>query len=187
MRRALLLILTASILALAACGAGDEQPAAEQWAGEVCQAVGSWRTEIQQILGDVAAQVTSGDPGAIDAIRSGIDQGAAATDELVTTLSGLGPPETEAGQQAQQELEAFGDQASTVAADAKEALDSLGDDAGLTEVIGALSGLAGDFQAALGQAEGTVDSFRESAEDEIRQGFENAPACQELAGTTTGG
>jgi hypothetical protein len=180
-------ILMASVLALAACGGGDEVPPAEQWAGGVCQAVGSWQTEIQQILDNVTAQVTSGDPGAIDSIRSGIDQGAAATDELVATLSGLGAPETEAGQQAQQELEAFGDQASTVAADAEEALDSLGEDAGLTEVIAALAGLAGDFQAALGQAEGTVDSFRESADDEIREGFANAPACQELAGQTTGG
>jgi hypothetical protein len=185
MRRAPLVILIASVLALAACGGEEEEPPAEQWAGGVCETVDTWRTELQTIFDDLTAQVTSGE-ASVDDIRSGIDDGAEATDELVETLQGLEPPETEAGQQAQEELEGIADQASGVAADAQEAVGSLGD-AGITEVLAALAGVAGDIQGALSQVEGTVEAFRESADDEIREGFANAPACQELAGQTTGG
>lgn len=185
MRRLPLVLLAAAMLALAACGGGDEEPAAEQWAGEVCEAVGSWQTELQQIFDDIQAQVTSGDV-TVEAIRSGIDQGATATDELVSTLKGLGPPETEAGQQAQQQLETQADQISQVVNDVKATVDSLGE-ASVTEVLGALAGVAGKIQGTLSDTAATVDDFRASADDEIRQGFENAPACQELAGTTTGG
>jgi ABC-type transporter Mla subunit MlaD len=151
----------------------------------VCEAVGSWQSELQRIFDDLQAQVTSGE-ATVDALRSGIDQGAAATDELVSTLKGLRPPETEAGEEAQQELEALADQISQVVGEVKATVDGLGE-AGVTEILGALAGVAGEIQGALGDVEATLASFEESADDELRQGFESAEACQQLAGVTTGG
>jgi hypothetical protein len=183
MRRHLPVLVAASVLALAACG-GDEEPAAQQWAGDVCAAVDSWQTELQQIFNDVSAQVTSGDAGAVDAIRAGIDQGAEATDELGETLRGLGPPDTEAGEEAQQQLEAVSDEVQTAVGQVQTAVDELGE-ASPQEILGALSGIVVPLQAALGQIEAVVANLRENAADEIRQGFEDAPECQELAGQTT--
>jgi hypothetical protein len=182
MRRLLPILLV--VLALAACGGGEEA-GVEQWAGEVCTAVDSWQTELQGIFSDVQAQVTSGEPGAVDAIRSGIDQGVAATEQLGETLKGLEPPETDAGQEAQQKLEATADELSQAVSQVKATVDELGE-ASVQELISALAGIAVPLQAALGQAKAAVDSLRESAAEEIRQGFENAEACQELAGTVTG-
>lgn len=182
MRRLLPVFLATFVIA--ACGGGGES-GVEQWAGDVCTAVDSWQTELQQIFGDVQAQVTSGDAGAVDAIRAGIDQGVTATEQLSETLKGLGPPETDAGQEAQQQLEAAADEVSQSVSQVKATVDELGD-ATVPELISALSGIVVPLQAALGQAKAAVDSLRESATEEIRQGFEDAAACQELADQTTG-
>ncbi len=172
------------VLLAAACG-GDDESAIEQWAGDVCSAVGSWQADVQQIFGDVQTQVTSGDSGAVDAIRAGIDEGVTATEQLDKTLKGLGPPETEAGQEAQQQLEAAADQVSASITQVQASVGDLGD-ASIQELISSLSGIVVPLQAALGQVKAAVDSLRDSASDEIRQGFKDASSCQELASQTTG-
>jgi hypothetical protein len=182
-RRILAIALALVVLLAAACG-GNEESATENWAGDVCSAVASWQSQVQQIFGDVQAQVTSGDAGAVDAIRAGIDQGVEATKELGNTLKGLGPPETEAGQEAQQQLEAAADQVNASIAQVQASIAGLGG-ADIQQLISSLSGLVVPLQAALGQVQAAVDTLRDSASDEIRQGFENAESCQELQNQTT--
>ena len=95
-----------------------------------------------------------------------------ATDQLVDGLAALGPPETEAGQQAKSELDSLGTQL-------QQQLDEVEQetDAGSLSIV--------TITAALSNASSAVKSTYESlksidSDGELRDGFENADTCDSL-------
>ncbi|MCZ7589815.1 MAG: hypothetical protein M5U27_13360 [Gaiella sp.] len=83
-------LAVAAALAAAACG-GDEPSAATRWAGDLCTAVSTWRSEIADTAESLTARPT----------RASLEQAAedaqASTTTLIDTVRGLGAPDTEAG------------------------------------------------------------------------------------------
>jgi methyl-accepting chemotaxis protein len=94
-------LVLAIVLVASGCGGGDEG-SAESWANSVCSDLSEWITDV-----DEAATSLTNQQGGFDEadIRAAIDQIRAATDELAGDLRQLGPPEVEAGQEAQEELD----------------------------------------------------------------------------------
>jgi hypothetical protein len=77
------------------CG-GEDESASEAWAGDFCSAAAEWRSSVDEAIAQV------GDPADLDfeSLRGAIDDGLGATETFVADLRALGPPETEAGQEA---------------------------------------------------------------------------------------
>jgi hypothetical protein len=158
----------AALPALGGCG-GDDESAGEQWAGSVCSELNTWVTSVE-----TAVTSLSGNPLSLDkeALQSATADVKGATDELVDGLAALGPPETEAGDQAKSELDALGTQLQQQVDEVEQEAD-----AGSLSIV--------TVTAALSTASSAVKSTYESlqsidSDGELRDGFENAGSCDSL-------
>ncbi len=100
-RLGLLVLVAALSIAAAGCG-GDDESSAESWANDVCGNLSQWITDVDEAVRSLTAEGLNFDT---DDIREAVDQAKGATEDLVDDLQELGPPDTEAGQEAQAELE----------------------------------------------------------------------------------
>lgn len=180
-----LVFVSATVLALSGCGSSSESPSpsssatvgssAEAWAGQVCSAAGEWTTAIH------AAEDTLSDTANLsaDELRGALSDVSDATDTLVTDLGSLQPPQTEAGQQAQQDLTTLSEQLRQQEDVVKKALND--SSASLPQLLAQVSTVTGAVSAMLNDAETTVDNLRSlDAADELQQAFADAPSCQDL-------
>jgi ABC-type transporter Mla subunit MlaD len=166
-RVAVLLLL----LAAGGCG-GDDTSSAERWAGDVCTEVNEWADEVD------AALETFADGGlALDEqeVRAAVDRVADATDELRTDLNALGPPETESGREAQEELEGLAD-------DLREQLEAVEDALRRAdEPLEAVAAIAGTLEATAKQLQERLDTLeRLDPAGELADGFRNSDECKDL-------
>jgi uncharacterized phage infection (PIP) family protein YhgE len=179
MRALLAAVIVCLAVAAAGCGGGDESPSAEEnWAGEVCTSISSWRTEVEAIARNAADALT--EPGATRAdLESAIDDGLQATEQLSEELRAAVPPDTPEGNQAEDNVNAFLDEVRTADNEVRSALADLPDDAGLTEVVTELAGLAANLQQTIEKGRGLVDDLTALGGD-LKNAFEDADSCQEL-------
>jgi hypothetical protein len=148
------------------------------WAGDVCTSLSKWRTSITSIAN------VSGVPSQDD-LRKKLTDAQVATEQLITDLKNIGPPETTSGTKLKQQLQQQGDELEQsyekVKAGAQKALDA----SSTTDFIQRLSAVLPDFQKLLDKISTTIDTLQslnvagESA-DEVKQGFENAESCKKL-------
>ena len=170
------LVLTA-LLAVAAAGCGGSEPSAsEEWAGDVCSAVGDWQDQIEQSAADIREQIQSPSADSLSAIQSEIQEGVDVSNELADELKSLDPPDTEAGEQAQQEIDSLADVVETTVDKTKETIDNLPENASLTEVAAAIGPLLPDLQALVTNVSTTLGSVQERG-SELKEGFEKADSC----------
>lgn len=148
------------------------------WAGEVCTSLSKWRTSITSLAN------VSGVPSQDD-LRKKLTDAQVATEQLITDLKDIGPPETTSGEKLKQQLQEQGDQLEEsyekVKAGAQKALDA----STTTDFIQRLSAVLPDFQKLLNEISTTIDTLQSSnvagdSADEVRQGFENADSCKKL-------
>ena len=162
-------ITLAATPALGGCGGDDETSAGEQWAGSVCSELSTWITSVGTAITSLTDNPLSLDKKAVQSATTDVK---GATDQLVDGLAALGPPETEAGQQAKSELDSLGTQL-------QQQLDEVEQetDAGSLSIV--------TITAALSNASSAVKSTYESlksidSDGELRDGFENADTCDSL-------
>jgi hypothetical protein len=179
---ALAVVCVLSTLALAAsgCGGGGGSSSAEAWASDVCSAISTWRTDVQQITTNAANTLT--EPGATrkdaeQAIGDGVD----ATQNLLEELKALGPPDADGRDEARSEVNAFVAQAQATVNDVKRALAELPDDATLGQLVAGLSGLSVSLQKTLASGQQLVKVLAEASGD-LKNGFDSAGSCKELRG-----
>lgn len=149
------------------------------WADSVCMSLADWRSSITS-LADV-----SGGTLTRDTLRQKLGDADRATQQLVTELKDLGPPDLEAGADVEQALDDAGTglQASyrSLKAGAEEAADADTPAAFLQ----ALAALAPDFQGLLDQIGETTAAlqsaslFGQSSAD-LERAFSDAESCQAL-------
>ena len=157
-----------AVPALAGCG-NDEESASEQWAGDVCSELGTWVTGVEEAVRSLTENPLSLDEAAVQAATEDVR---AATDDLVDELAALERPETEAGEQARDELDDLATQLEQQFDDIEEEAES-----------GSLSLVT--VTSALAVASAAVKSSFESLQsldggDELRDGFEDAGSCDSL-------
>jgi hypothetical protein len=171
------LILT-TVLAFAAAGCGGSEPSAsEEWAGDVCSAVGDWQDQIEQSAADIREQVQSPGADTLAAIQSEIEEGVDASKDLADELRSLEPPDTDAGEQAQQEIESLADQVETAVDKTKETIDNLPENASLTEVAQAVAPLLPALQGLVTNTSATLTSVQERG-SELKEAFDKADSCE---------
>jgi hypothetical protein len=166
------------VLSLVGCGGSSDDESmskAESWADGVCTSIRSWIDVLAQ------ARRTLGDTGSLsaDKIQSTFSDIAAATRTLVSDLKEAGTPQTEAGDQAAQELQKLWDQLDQQGQVIDDALSGSGNtpDQLLNQVStvgGALAAMGQDVQATLKDLRG-LDGAQE-----LEDAFASAPACRDL-------
>ena len=183
MRAALaLLVLGAALVAATGCG-GDDEPPAEAWANDVCTSISDWRTTIEGIVSDLQSQLTSPNAGAAikDAIASGVD----ATTQLKDELQDIGPPDTEAGDEAKQALDDFANEAAQTADDVQAQAEKLPESGSVSELLGQLTPMAASLESLAQEGQAKLNDLEQlDPSGEIQDGVENAESCQSLRGNS---
>jgi ABC-type transporter Mla subunit MlaD len=171
------LILT-TLLAFTAAGCGGSEPSAtEEWAGDVCSAIGDWQDQLEQSAAGIREQIQSPGADTLAAIESEIQEAGDASTELADELKSLEPPDTESGEQAQQELNSLADQVDATVDKTKETIDNLPENAGLSEVAEAVAPLLPSLQALVTNVSATIGSIKERG-SELTEGFDEADSCE---------
>jgi hypothetical protein len=94
--------LVVATLLLAGCGGDDDEGASESYASSVCTELSEWVTSIDGAISSLTEGGLSADRQGLEAA---VQEATVATDELVDDLAELEPPETDAGDQAKEELD----------------------------------------------------------------------------------
>jgi len=171
-------LVLATLLAFAAAGCGGSEPSStEEWTGDVCSAVSDWQDQIEQSAADIREQIQSPGTDTLAAIESEIQEGVDASEELADELKSLEPPDTEAGEQAQHDIDSLADLVETTVDKTRETIDNLPEDASLTDVAAAVGPLLPDLQALVTNVSVTLTSVKERG-SELNEGFEKAGSCE---------
>jgi hypothetical protein len=159
---------------VAGCGEDDSSP--EAWAGDVCSSVQEWRDNLTSLVVDAQTGGLS-----VESVRTAIDGGVEATRRLRGQLQDLGPPDTGAGDQIEQEVDDLADQVVEEVEAARTEAEALPEDQSVTELLESLTSIAGGLQSVVGDVQQTFSEIQELEPGaELEDGFENAEACQEL-------
>ncbi|HEY1316952.1 MAG TPA: hypothetical protein VGF10_07035 [Gaiella sp.] len=177
MHRALAFVAVSLVAALsvaaAGCG-GDDQSSAEQWADSVCTDLNTWADSITTTITGVMSQglgVTRSD------LRAAANQAQSATTRLVDDLRGIGPPDTDSGEQAQQELQQLGDSIEQHANKTRDLVEGAsGSGAGL---VATARSVLGEIGAAADQMKSALTSLQQAGDD-IRDGIQSSDSCSQL-------
>jgi uncharacterized membrane-anchored protein YhcB (DUF1043 family) len=177
---AIALGVAAIVIAAVAMRLSDDggQPTTEEWANSVCTSLTDWGDSINALaeVGD--------EPLTPDSLRERLSEAEDATSQLVSELRDLGPPDTEAGDQLQEQLDSSTEQLESSFETLKESAQEAAD-APASEFLQNLAGLASDFAALQAAISGTVTTLRnmdvaDESKAELQQAFTDAPACQPL-------
>jgi len=177
-RRALAGLGSVAVLALAtACGGSDAEPqsAAEVWADDVCSSVSDWKGAVE------GAQATLSDPGNLSAndVKAALRSVSTATSAFVADLKGMGPPDTEAGQAAQDELSTLSGRLQQQADVVTQALNESSDN--LQELLAQVSTVSGAVSRMVSESVAAVDNIRQlDGADELESAFQDSSTCQDL-------
>jgi hypothetical protein len=164
-------LLVALAVLAAGCGADDDEPGAEAWAGDVCSALSDWRTSVQEAVESVQSNPSE------DTLRQAADDAGSATDDLVSALKGLDRPETDAGQEAQAAVDDLAGDLET----ARSAIDDAVDGASGAGLLQAVSTIATALSTLQTEVSSTLDRIEGlDGGQELKDAFESSDSCDEL-------
>lgn len=189
-----LVALLVFALLLGACGGSDEKSdsanegtdttqttstTADQFAGAVCGALGSWLTNIQEKAASLSPD-TSDLAATQDTVVEFLDGMVQSTDEMISKIEAAGVPSSERGQEA---VDAILESMGNVKALFEESRDKVAalsvDD---PQAFGkALQGIGTDLQSA---ADGATSSLDGITDTEINEAFATNEACTSLGAMT---
>jgi hypothetical protein len=157
---------------LAGCGGDSGSSASEDYANSVCGDLSTWVTDVN---GAITSLTDAGLATDKEDVQSAVDQATGATNDLLSSLEALGPPETDGGQKAKSELDSLGSTLRTQIETIEQALDA---------DTGAVA-LAATVTAALSTAASAVESTYNDLRGldpggELEEGFQNADDCKSL-------
>lgn len=178
-RRIVLVVFAALALVVAGCGGSDSGEAStEAWANDVCSAISDWTAALTATTSALANPSDL----SVSSFKETVNGLADATETFVDDVRGLGRPETDAGQQAQEELTQLSDQLRTEADELRTELESGANS--LTALLGKVSALTGTLSA-MSNAVGTTfdDISNLDGADELESAFESAENCESLGST----
>lgn len=156
-------------------GSGDSQTNPEDWANDVCASISTWDDAIAE------ATTTLGDPGnlSVNDFKSALTSVVDATEAFVADVGELGPPDTEAGEEAEEQLQALSDDLRSESDVLTGAIDADADT--ITELLANLSTITGALSTMTATTATTLDSIGNlDGAAELERAFESAQDCQQL-------
>jgi hypothetical protein len=163
------------LLGLAA-GCGEEEPGPGAWADDVCSSVQEWRENLTSLVLDAQTEGLSR-----DTVMTAVEGGVEATRRLRDQLQDLGPPDTQAGDEIEQELDELADNVVGSVEEARDEAEALPEDQSVPEMLQSLTGIASDLQSLVGDAQATFAQLQElEPGTELEEAFESSEDCQNL-------
>jgi hypothetical protein len=178
-RRLSSLLALSAILAVAAAGCGGGASAEEKWADSVCTPLGTWKSQIQKSTDEIREKVRSPGAGTLAAVQGDVQEAVDATQKLGTDLKALEAPDTDSGAQSKQQLDSLADQLQTTAAQAKQTIQGVPDNATLSQTVQQLAPLVSAVQSLASNASSALDSIQASS-SKLKDGFEKADSCDQF-------
>jgi len=184
-RLSMLAAVAALALFVGACGGGDddgggggegsdETVSAETYAADICTAVGSWVTAIQEGSSEIAtsADASSG----VEALQSFLEDAVNETETLISEVEDAGAPDVDGGEE-------FADQLRSAFDEAKTVLEGARDDAAdlPTDDPAAFSTAAAELGTSVQEALGAVGTeLSEPSDESLATAFEEEEACTSI-------
>jgi len=113
-----------------------------------------------------------------DSLPAAVDDAEEATRNFTTDLKGLGRPDTEAGQQAQDSVNQLTTQ---IDEDMTAIQDAVSNASGVAGVIAAVPTITSTMQSAGNQVADTISGFQElDAKGELESAFKDADSCEDV-------
>jgi hypothetical protein len=175
-RRLAAILALLAMLAAVAAGCGGSKSAEEKWADSVCTDLGDWEDQVKENADNVQKELQSPKLGTLAAVDAQVQEAITATDNLVTDLRALSPPDTEAGAEAERKLDALISQVETTVTEVKQTLASVPKGAGIAETAEKLAPLVPSLQALAVSVSSTLESMQ-AAGEEIKKGIDDADSC----------
>jgi hypothetical protein len=155
----------------AGCGGSDES-ATTKWFDNVCSAVTTWQDSITE-----AGQSLRNNPSK-EGLESSFTDAKDATTTLSDDLKSAGKPDTEAGDQAKQALDALGTQLDDGVSKMQDSVDGVST---VNEALTAVSAVSGTLATMGTQIQSTVDDLRTlDTKGELQTAFNEADSCAPL-------
>jgi membrane protein implicated in regulation of membrane protease activity len=171
-RAGLLAVVLVVALALAGCGGDDDESASESYANSVCTELSEWVTSIDDSIRSLTEGGLSTDQ---EDLEAAVAETTEATDELVDDLRELGPPDTEEGEQAKEELDSLATELRQQVDTIETAVDS---DSGAAAFATTVSTAVSTATTA---ASSTFEDLEElDPSGELADAFENSDDCDSL-------
>lgn len=164
-----------AVLALLAAACGEDDDPAQAWADGFCSSLTTWSQSVKSSVDPI----TSGNLSD-DAVNGAVDDVKAATDELTSDLKGLGAPNTDSGEQAQQQATDLADQLTTAEDTISKAFEGAG---GTTEMLSAAGVAVSSLGTVVAQMKTTLDDLEQSSSDtsdDIRSAFKRSDECKSV-------
>ena len=155
------------------CGGDEGGSSATEWADDVCSSITTWTDSISSAVGSLQEEGLSE-----DALRSAADDVESATSDFVADVRGLGPPDTEAGQQAKESLDELADDVEENVSTIEEAVDDASDGGGVLEAMSLVTGALSTMGEQISSTLSELESLEGGAE--LEEAFREADSCDEL-------
>ena len=167
------LILLAVAALAAGCGGDSGESATTAWADDVCSAITSWTDSIASTAESLSGNLSE------EELKESADELEGDTQTFVDDLRELGPPETEAGQEAQATLDEL---AGAVEGSISTIGDAVEDAAGAEGVLEAVSAISTAMSTLADQVAAAFTELEDlDASGELEKAFEDAESCDELS------
>jgi hypothetical protein len=169
-----LLVLPVLVLALLAAGCGGDDggggSSATDWANDLCSAITEWTESVQTTSNSLKSGSLSE-----DSLREAADEFKSATEEFVDDVRGLGAPDTEAGEDAEEEIDKLADSVEDNVAEIEDAVEG---GEGLAATVSAVTAAL----SAMGQQLASTFTALEQVDagSELEDAFRDAESCDEL-------
>ena len=175
-RLAFVVVIAVCALVAAGCGSSndssDTTPTTE-WADSLCSSITTWKSEITTIVNSLKGGNLSQ-----DSLTAAVDDAKEATRNFTTDLKGLGRPDTEAGQQAQDSVNQLTTQ---IDEDMTTIQDAVSNASGVAGVIAAVPTITSTIQSAGNQIADTIAGFKDlDAKGELESAFKDAASCEDI-------
>jgi methyl-accepting chemotaxis protein len=169
---ALSLVMLVSLVA-SGCG-GNDTSSTESWANDVCTELDTWANTVTTTVKGVMSKGTSVTRADLQAAAN---QASSATSDLVDGLKQIGPPDTDSGDQAQQQVSQLGDELQQDADQVRTLVQNT--PSTVAGVISTAQSVLGQIGSAADQVKATLTSLQQLGSD-VRSGIEQSDACTEL-------
>jgi hypothetical protein len=159
----------------AGCGSGNsDKKANEAYANGVCSAIGDWVTEVKS-LATVSPPISSA------TLQKKLTQFKTATENLVSDVKAVPPPNTTEGQNAQKQVSLFVGQVQQTAKAVKSAAAQIPSNASLSQIVPILTPLKPQLTSLANAAQSTAKSLK-NVGGSLQSAFDSADACKNLGG-----